>query len=457
MKKIIRGFAVFLAAVMVWTGVCACRPAAAETEERMILTPEDADEWVRVLLGEHPEALNSGWKMSAQMRMAVIASGGMQGLARQLASLGTAEEIGRAYAGEIKGFQVFYIPCVFSAQTADLVLATDQGAVAGLTVGPYTGSKAEETRSEAFDSYDLAVPVPALKGELPGTLLVPRGEGPFPAVVLVHGSGPNDRDETIFQLKPFRDLAEGLAEMGVAVYRYDKRTYVYGEEMADFRQGTLMDETIQDAAAAVQLLAQQEKIDPARIFVLGHSLGGNAVPAIDRELRKQPSSACGYIMMAASPRPLDVLMREQYDFLYSLLPQITPEQQAQKDAMFSELDKLRDLDALTDEDQVAGAYAPYWKWLAAYDALAAAEEMTKPCLLLQGEEDYQTTMEDFAIWRDALGNKENWRLISYPGLTHPFTPGLKTEGSAAYARSGHVDARVIRDIADFIAQAGNNP
>ena len=120
-------------------------------------------------------------------------------------------------------------------------------------------------------------------------------------------------------------------------------------------------------------------------------------------------------------------MREQYDFLYSLMPEVSEEQQEEKDEIFRELDKLEDLDALTDEDTVIGVYSPYWKWLAAYDIIGAAKEITVPCLLLQGEEDYQVTMEDFGIWKDALAGKENWQMISYPGLTHLFTPGLKAE------------------------------
>ena len=155
-------------------------------------------------------------------------------------------------------------------------------------------------------------------------------------------------------------------------------------------------------------------------------------------------------MMAASPRPLDVLMREQYDYLYSLLPEVTAEQQAEKDAMFAELDKLQELDSMTEDDQVAGVYSAYWKWLVAYDILEAAKEITEPVLLLQGEEDYQVTMEDFEIWKSAVGEKENWQMISYPGLTHTFVPGEKTEGSAVYAREGKVQEEVILDIASFI-------
>ena len=134
------------------------------------------------------------------------------------------------------------------------------------------------------------------------------------------------------------------------------------------------------------------------------------------------------------------------------MPEITAEQQAEKDAMFAELDKLQDLDALTGNDTVAGVYSAYWKWLADYDILQAAKNITRPVLLLQGEEDYQVTMEDFGLWKDALGGNENWRMISYPGLTHVFTAGQKTEGAEVYTRSGRMDPRVIQDIADFIVQ-----
>ena len=458
MKILHRVTALLLAALIAFAGITACASAAAETETspRTVAAPADADEWIRTLLGEYPETLEDAWQMTLQMKMALALSGGIKGLAASLAGLGPLEKAGSAYEGKLQGYTVFYIPCVFRTMAVDLILATENGAVAGLSTGPYTGNRtAEGTGSDAYDSIELALPVPALSGELPGTLTVPKGEGPFPAVVLVHGSGPSDRDETLMNLKPFRDLAEGLAEHGIAVYRYDKRTFVYGAQLAADRQATLMDETVEDAAAAVQLLAQQDRIDAARIYVLGHSLGGNAIPAIDLALKELPVSACGYILMAASPRPLDVLMREQYDYLYSLQPEITPEQQAEKDALFSDLDRLKDPDSLTENDLIAGAYAPYWQWLAQYDVTGTASQITVPCLLLQGEEDYQVTMEDFLLWKEAIGEKAIWRLVSYPGLTHLFTPGLKAEGAAAYVRAEKVDPRVIGDIADFILKSAD--
>ncbi len=428
----------------------ACAGAAAEQQKRKMETPAAADEWIAVFLGDHPEELDGVWQMTAQMEQATALSGGVGGLAKQMAVLGTVEKILPAYEGELQGYKVFHVPCIFSSMSVDLLLIVQDGAIAGLQTDAYSGGQEENgAGSDAFDSLELNLPVPSL-GELPGILTIPKGEGPFPAVVLLQGSGPSDKDETIGALKPFRDLAEGLAAHGIAVYRFDKRTYVYGAELAAKKDISLVDETIEDAVNAVQLLAGQSRIDPQRIFVLGHSLGGNAVPAIAGKLKEVPVRASGYIMMAASLRPLDVLMREQYDYLYSLLPEITEEQQAEKDALFAELDRLKDLDSMTEDDTVAGVYASYWKWLAAYDVLQAAEEIAEPVLLLQGEEDYQVTMTDFSIWQETFGKKGNWRMISYPGLTHLFTPGQKNEGSAAYARNAKVDEVVIQDIAGFI-------
>ena len=448
MQSSLMKYASLVMAMILMLTVCA--GAGAEQEKRKMETPANADEWIAVFLGDHPEELEGQWAMSAQMEAAAARTGGIAGLAKQLAALGTVEKISPAYEEELQGYKAFHVSCVFSAMSVDLLLIVQDGAIAGLQTAAYSGDREEnQVDSDAFESIELNLPVSSL-GELPGILTVPKGDGPFPAVVLLQGSGPSDKDESIGNLKPFRDLAEGLSTHGVAVYRFDKRTYVYGAELAGKKDISLEDETIEDALNAVQLLAGQEQIDPERIFVLGHSLGGNAVPAIAGKLKQSPVKARGYIMMAASPRPLDVLMREQYDFLYSLLPEITAEQQAEKDALFAELDRLKDLDSMTEADTVAGVYASYWKWLAAYDILQAAGEITEPVLLLQGEEDYQVTMTDFDIWQEAFGEKGNWQLISYPGLTHLFMPGQKNEGSAAYTREARVDEQVIQDIAGFI-------
>ncbi|MBQ7183179.1 MAG: alpha/beta fold hydrolase [Clostridia bacterium] len=426
-----------------------CVFAMAQEGPRGIITTTDAEFFIGALLGEKPEELEGVFLLTPPMEAAAKQAGGIAGLAGQLKMLGSLREALPAYEGKLQGYKAFYVPCVFTVMPVDLILVTQDGALAGLVTGPYTGDREQETETGTFTSTALSLPAPPL-GDLPGTLTLPKGDGPFPAVVLLPGSGPVDRDGTVGALKPLRDIAEGLAKAGIASYRFDKRTVAYSAETAADLSFTLEDEYITDTVSAVRLLAAREKIDPERIFVLGHSLGASAVPAAAASLREDGIGARGFIMMAASPRPLSELMREQIDFLYSLMLKITPEQQAEKDALLKDLDRLKDLDSLSEDDMIAGAYKAYWKYLKGYDILEAAGGITSPVLLLQGEEDYQVTMTDYEIWQEAFRDKANWRMISFPGLTHAFTPGKKTQGASAYAREGKVDEKVIQSIADFI-------
>ena len=425
-------------------------PAAGEKAEgkKRIDTPEEAELFVCTLLGEDPAALDGEYLLSARMEQAITENGGFRVLAQQLAALGKAGEISPAYEGKTAGMKSFRVPCRFALAERDIVLIPDdEGAIDGLVIDLYTGpEQAESAETRNYTELQLALPVEELNGELPGTLTIPEGEGPFPALVLVHGSGPSDRDESIGMLKPFRDIAEDLAGKGIAVYRFEKRTLVYGGIMAADRSATLMDESVVDAARAVQMLAGQEKIDPERIFVLGHSLGGTAIPAIDLELKSKPVHARGYILMAPGARRLDEIIRDQYDFLAALMP----EAESEREAVFADLDRLENPDALKEEDVIAGAYAEYWKWLIGYDAVSLAADIDVPCLLLQGEEDYQVTMEDYQLFRNATEGMDNWIFKSYPGLVHTFTEGKKAEGPAAYTRNGHVSGNVTADIAEFI-------
>lgn len=446
MKKIKRTIILALCLVLCGTVI----PALGENagEKSRISSPEEAEFFVRTLLGETPDLLDGQYLLSEMMDQAVAGSGGFSGIAKQLAGLGELKETSPAYAEKTAGMTVYRVPCRFSTAELDIVMPLDsEGAIAGLVTDRYTGpAKPENTEGRHYSETELFLPVPEFNGELPGTLTMPEGEGPFPAVVLIHGSGPNDRDESIGTLKPFRDIAESLANQGIAVYRFDKRTLVYGKEMSGDRTITLREESVLDAARAVQLLAKQEQIDPERIFVLGHSLGGTAIPAIDLELKNSPVRARGYILMAPGARRLDVMIRDQYDFLAGLMPEV----ESERKAVLAELEKLEKPETLQEGDFIAGAYAAYWKWLIEYNAVGMAADITAPCLLLQGEEDYQVSMEDFRLFRDALEEKDNWTFRTYPELVHTFTEGKKSEGPAAYTRNGRVSEKVTADIAEFI-------
>ncbi|NDJ74872.1 MAG: alpha/beta fold hydrolase [Chloroflexi bacterium] len=283
--------------------------------------------------------------------------------------------------------------------------------------------------------------------ELPGIVTVPAGGGPFPAVVLVHGSGPNDRDETIGPNKPFRDIAYALASSGIATLRYDKRTFVHGQQMVDLDL-TVREEVVDDALAAVALLHSMEDIDPDRVFVLGHSLGGYLLPHI---LENGQVDIRGGIILAGNARPLEVLIREQTQYLLALDGELSESDQQQLAATDQLVTAIQALEPDTP-GLFFGAPASYWLDLRGYDPVATAQRVNLPLLILQGERDYQVTMTDFQLWQDGLASRDNVTLISYPDLNHLFLAGQGPSRPVEYEQPGQVVDSVISDIVRWINQ-----
>jgi dienelactone hydrolase len=286
--------------------------------------------------------------------------------------------------------------------------------------------------------------------QLDGMLSLPKGDGPFPAIVLVHGSGPNDRDESIGPNKPFRDLAQGLASRGIAVLRYEKRTKQHQVLMAMVASSiTVKEETIDDAVSAVETLAGHDKIDPKRVFLLGHSLGGMLIPRIG----KASSSIAGFVVLAGSTRPLEDLVLEQTRYIASLAGTLSDEEQKKVRELEQQVARVKssDLSESTPNSELPfGAPAKYWLDLRGYEPATEALALQKPMLILQGERDYQVTMEDFANWKKSLGSRKDVALHSYPGLNHLFMEGQGKSRPEEYAKPGNVAVGVIDDIAKWI-------
>ncbi|MBN1680490.1 MAG: alpha/beta fold hydrolase [Anaerolineae bacterium] len=282
---------------------------------------------------------------------------------------------------------------------------------------------------------------------LPGTLTLPVGEGPFPAVVLVHGSGANDRDSSAGANKPFRDIAWGLASQGIAVLRYDKRTVVYGDQMADMADLTVVDETIADAVAAVALLQAADTIDPTRVFVAGHSMGGYLAPRIAAEA----PTVAGIVILAGNTRLLEDLFLEQNAYLLGIdgdLSETDQELLAQVEAAVLATKNVQPGD---DPATLLFNVPPaYWLDLHAYDPVATARQITQPILVLQGERDYQVTLVDFQGWQDGLSDRADVTFKSYAGLNHLFMSGEGPSVPAEYDSAGHVAGMVIDDIAAWV-------
>lgn len=381
-----------------------------------------------------------------------------QGLEQQY---GAFQKRGNAVTEQLQGHLVQVVTCVFERGSVDLnVTENAAGEVIGLSVSPVGTVERQANATYAPPPYAHVdrfheTDVEIGKGEwaLPGTLCLPQGKGPFAAVVLVHGSGPEDRDETLPPNKPFRDLAWGLAGAGIAVLRYDKRTYVYPARMqSETPTLTVKEETIDDALEAVTLLRARPEIDAERVFVLGHSLGGYLAPRI---AAADPRIA-GLIVLAGSARPLQDILLDQMSYVLSLsVP--GPAAQQQLAAIKQQVDLVNDptrLPQAAAADLPFGVPAAYWLDLNAYHPEQVVQTLKQPMLFLLGGADYQVTAEDFQIWQNALRGRDDVQFIQYPGLGHLFMPTEdgKMATPATYTVAGHVSEEVVDDIAKWITQ-----
>ena len=345
---------------------------------------------------------------------------------------------------------VVVVTCEFERAMLDIqVTVNPANLIGGLFLRPaaqaLTYAPPAYANPAAYQESEVTV---GTQWPLPATLTMPVGPRPVPAVVLVHGSGPGDRDATVGQVKAFKDLALGLASRGIAVLRYDKRTRVHANAMRDVAGFTVKEETIDDALAAWQLLRSTPGVDPNRIFVVGHSLGGMLVPRI----AAVGSSVTGFIVMAGAARPLQQAVVEQSRYLAMADGTISAEEQAQIDQFdqaAARVAALRSTDT-SKPDLVFGAPVSYWLDLRGYDPPAAAAQVEQPMLVLQGERDYQVTMEEFNRWRSALADRSDVTFRSYPSLNHLFVAGTGMSLPAEYNTPGHVSEDVVNDIATWI-------
>lgn len=274
---------------------------------------------------------------------------------------------------------------------------------------------------------EVDVPV----GVLGGTLSLPTGTGPFPAVLLVHGSGPNDRDGSVGATKILRDVAHGLASSGIAVLRYEKRTYAFRDQLSN--DISLDDESVNDALAAVEVLRARTDIDG--IFVVGHSLGGLLAP----EIAVRATGIAGIALLAPPGRPPWEIVREQMRYLGAPREVLTRAETA-----------VIELSLGVEQGFLAGMPYAYWRDWASRDGVAMVKRFARPTLVMHGTRDYQVTSADFATWREGLGKEKSVELVTITGVNHLFMAGTGTPTPLEYKVDRHVDPRVIAKLVAFV-------
>jgi dienelactone hydrolase len=370
--------------------------------------------------------------MFAPQAKAAYSEAALAKMGAEIQSWGAVQNVGspmvrKAGTASIVAFQV-----KFATQTITFQFSvTEDGAVAVMLHSPAATPWQHPPYSKPDSFKEREVTVGGGPWKLPGTLTVPVGQGPFPGLVLVHDSGPGDRDESMGAVKVFRDLAEGLASRGVVVLRYEKRTRQY-PQASQAKDYTVEKETLEDAGLALALLRAQPEVKPGRVFLLGYGLGGYVAPRI----AEADGKLAGVVIVNANARPLEDVTLDEAKFR-----KVTG---AQMQTLIEQAAKIKKL-SQGDEDTVPlmGMPGPYLLDLQGYNPAGLAKLLGVPLLILQGERDYLLTTKDFDLWKSGLGGQKNATLKSYPALDRVLLAGQPGQ---------HVAQDVIDDVAKWLNQ-----
>ena len=281
---------------------------------------------------------------------------------------------------------------------------------------------------------------------LAATITIPPGKGPFPAVLLMAGSGPHDRDETLMGHKPFLVLADYLTRKGIVVLRADKRGV--GKSGGNYSQA-VMEDFASDADAGVAYLKTRPEVDGKHIGLIGHSEGGVEAPMA----AAGNADVAFVVMMAGTGVPGDQLLPEQLRLIEKASgksPEEIEKDLATQREVLAAVKKDKD-DEMLEKDlrpilagkvpdaqiemQIKAVSSPWFRDLLTYDPAPTLAKLACPVLVLNGEKDLQVPPEqNLPPIRKALeaGGNKDFEIVELPGLNHLFQTA-KTGAVSEYA------------------------
>lgn len=287
--------------------------------------------------------------------------------------------------------------------------------------------------------------------ELYGTLSLPESETPAPLIVLVHGSGPSDRDQSITlsdgnsaclypnlfnqTIKNFKDLSDGLTEKGYAVYRYDKRTHTHANSLNPISISPY--DFITDVHSAINALKLNTSIDTNNIVVLGHSQGANFLPILAQE--REDIKAL--LALGTPETSIDTIMAMQFRELYYRCLNDTTTGDNFYNQTLADFEQIRN-NTWPSNTAYLGAYTTFWNdWIEITESsLYNYNQISTPALFLHAMEDFNIPIEDAVTYDNELINPEH-QLYFIDDLTHFFT----TESASSVSQTA------IDTISDWLS------
>ncbi len=329
-----------------------------------------------------------------------------------------------------------------------------------------------------YDTVELSIEIKEAGLVLAGTLSTPRSEGPFPTVILVSGSGPQDRDETILGHKPFLVLADHLTRSGFAVFRYDERGV--GESTGVY-QGATTEDFASDAEAIYQSLLDNPLVDKENFGIIGHSEGGLVAPMIAAR-----NSDVAFVVLMAGPGVTGkkILLTQSREIaavagasaealdlnegiLTMILDRISPENEEGNlvERAIEEFRKTLDEEQLKQfgtpdlaPAQFEQFETPWFKFFNVYDPAPALEKVKCGVLSIIGEKDLQVDCEiNQAAIEAALktGGNENFSIINLPELNHLFQK-CETGSPGEYSRIEEtLNPKFLETVTDWLLEQVN--